>query len=127
MLFKGRFQIDIKTTAQGILEKGDNLKEKLKYVSDDINNADMSKFISHNFYNSSFYKTIEMFDFKYHQPLDINQKTMDVRSKDFNLSFRLLSEQMEILKIIGDKITFSNSKVKNYTTTLSSNIEIISI
>ena len=129
--FKAKFVLSVKTTAKNFFEDSDSvsLKEKYKPLADNLGNVDMEKFIKYYQLSSQTYKDYKVFDFKFHQALDVRPSNMisDGDERDYSLHFKLESFQVEVLQIKnnGKEITFSDSSNEVKTIQLDDNLKLI--
>jgi len=128
--FKAKFTLNVKTT----IEKFFSDKKEIDYntvfskvTNKDNSTVDLKNFIIYyelSFYLYSKYKNLNL---KFHQVYDISPKSVSVKDKDFELSFKLDSFPVKVLQIVGSTITFSNSADKVSSIDLTDDLELIEL
>lgn len=128
--FKANFTLNVKTT----IEKFFSDKKEIDYntvfskiTNKDNSTVDLKNFIIYyelSFYLYSKYKNLNL---KFHQVYDISPKSVSVKDKDFELSFKLDSFPVKVLQIVGLTITFSNSDDKVSSIDLTDDLELIEL
>ena len=129
--FKAKFVLSVRTTIKQYFKSSDevSLTDKYKPLADDLDNIDMSKFISHYRFGSKVYDEYSSYDLKFHQPFDVNPSNMVVEDKDYSLVFKLESYEIEVLQITdnGKEITFADSGKKVKTVELKDSLELFKV
>lgn len=129
--FKAKFVLSVETTLKQYFKDSDEifLIDKYKPLDDGIGNIDIPKFISHYRFSSKVYNDYNQFDFKFHQPYEVNPSNMVFEEKDYTLTFKLESYNIEVLQITnnGKEITFADSSKKINTVLLTDNLELFKV
>lgn len=129
--FKAKFVLSVRTTIKQYFKSSDevSLTDKYKPLADDLDNIDMSKFISHYRFGSKVYDEYSSYDLKFHQPFDVSPSNMVVEDKDYSLVFKLESYEIEVLQITdnGKEITFADSGKKVKTVELKDSLELFKV
>ena len=127
--FKAIFTLNVRTTMIGYFQNPNeiSLEKEFKEVADDIGNVDIGKIIKNQRFRSKNYNKYKSL-FKYHQPLEVIPSNMTIDDyRDFNLWFKLESYEIEVIQIIDNKITFTDSDKKVQTIETSEELELIKL
>lgn len=127
--FKAKFIIAVNTTMKDFFKNPDeiSLKEKFIKVADKLGNVDIAKLINYNHLGSNMYDEYKHLHLKYNQVFDVSPSNMLVDDEDFSLSFKLQSSEVEVLQIIDEKVTFSNSLNEVHTVETHDNLKLIKV
>jgi len=126
--FKAKFILTVKTTMKNFFENSGeiSLKEKLSEVADEIGSVDISKVIKHYYFTSKLYKQYNTL-LNYHKAFDVTPSNMLIDETDFSLNFKLDSSEIEVLQIIGNKITFADSSKMVQTIEQTEDLKLIKV
>lgn len=127
--FKAKFILEVSTTSNEFFQnpEQETLKSRLSRVSDDLGNAAISDLIKYFYLSFNSYKLYENLHLKYHKAFDVNPSSMTVDSRIFDMSFKLESYEVEVLQILDNKITFTNSNNEVHTIETSDKLKLIKV
>lgn len=128
--FKAKFILQIKTTMKNFFANPNevSLVDKYNKVTDEIGNVDIAKFIKYYTFGFNKYNEYKHLHFKYHQAFDISPENLiNDDERDYPLTFKLESFEIEVLQIIDSKITFANSEKEVHTLETNENLKLIKL
>lgn len=128
--FKGKFILHVKTTMKNFFSNPNevSLIDKYSKVADELGNVDIAKFIKYYALGFSKYNEYKHLQLKYHQASDLSPENLiNDDERDYQLTFKLESVEIEVLQIIDSKITFASSAKEVYTIELNNNLTLIKV
>ena len=125
--FKAYFEYTFKGRLSELFKE--NLETYLERSSEDSQTVNTANFIRIYLTGADLdiFKKDRKIDFDYHTRHSIYPDTISVSDLNQSIEFKIKSDEVEVLQILGDDITFSNSKKEVKTASITDIIHLIKL